>query len=359
MRKVATLLLLASLAALAPCQASWAHSQYATDQIEKYRKHFDVPGISVAIARKGQVIFAKGIGFADLERNVPVRESDFFRLASVSKPITATMIFELAEQGKVDIDAPVRQYLPELPAHHVYRVRDLLCHQSGVRHYGADGPLRNYPTQISALARFAKDPLLFVPGEKFSYSTHAFTVLGALIEKVTKKPYRVYSAEHLRAWGIKDVQCETGANRNRTKIYTTVQGKNKVAERDDLSWKYAGGGYEATAIGMCNLGSAILSGKILKPETLAKMWTLQKPRTGDSTMGLGWTVSDDDPKDRAAIHGGSQLGSNSRWSLQIDRDTVVMVLSNRDDHKPWLITLFLEELAATAPGAKLPTIKLD
>jgi CubicO group peptidase (beta-lactamase class C family) len=358
MRKVAALLLLVCLVALAPCRQSWAHSQYASEQIEDYRKHFDVPGISVAIAKKGQIVFAKGFGFADVERNVPVQPTDYFRLASVSKPITATMIFELVEQGKVNLDAPIRQYVPELPEHHVYRVRDLLSHQSGVRHYGNDPALRNYTTQISALSRFAKDPLLFSPGEKFSYSTHAFTVLGALIEKVVKKPYRTYAAERLQAWGIKDVQCETGVNPKRTKVYTKSQGKNKVADRDDLSWKYAGGGYEATAIGMCSLGSAILSGKILKTESLEKMWTVQKPKTGASTMALGWSISEV-AGTRFAVHGGSQLGANSSWGLQVGGDTVVMVLSNQSGHHPARLATFLEELVQVKGDAKLPTIKLD
>jgi serine beta-lactamase-like protein LACTB len=358
MRRAFGFLLLFCVSVLASAQSAWVHSDFASNQIEAYRKHHDVPGISVAIARKGQIIFAKGIGFGDVERQKPVATTDFFRLASVSKPITATMVFELAEQGKVDIDAPVRKYLPELPVHHIYRVRDLLSHQSGVRHYGLDGPLMNYPTQNSALSRFVKSPLLFAPGEKYSYSTHAFTILGAVIEKITKKPYRIYSNERFNAWGIKDVQCETGSNPNRTRVYTKVQGKNKVAERDDLSWKYAGGGYEATAIGMCNLGSAILSGKILKPETLAKMWTVQKPRSGDSTMALGWDVYDG-LLYKVAGHNGSQLGANSRWGLQIGGDVVIMVLSNRNDHKPWHVLEFLEILAKSDSKDKLPTITLD
>ncbi len=356
MKRIAPFVLLACVA-LAPCQQAWNRAEHAIAQIEAYRKHHNVPGISVAITRKGQVVFARGFGYADVERQSPVKTNDYFRLASVSKPITATMIFELAEQGKINIDLPARQYLPELPAHHVYKVRDLLCHQSGVRHYGADGPLRNYPTQVSALTRFVNDPLLFTPGEKYSYSTHAFTVLGAIIEKVTKKTYRAYAAERMRAWGVEEVQCETGANAKRTKVYATVDGKVRVSERDDLSWKYAGGGYEATAVGMCKLGTAILSGKILKPETLTQMWTVQKPRSGSSSMALGWTISESTGA-KLATHGGSQLGANSSWSLQIGGEVVIMVLSNKNGHRPGDIAAFLDKLVRVQ-SEPLPTIKLN
>jgi CubicO group peptidase (beta-lactamase class C family) len=356
MRRYSSLILFA-LAGLASAQTTWDRSQFASEQIERYRAHYDVPGISVAIATNGKIIFAKGFGFADVERKIPVQTTDYFRLASVSKPITSTMIFELVEQGKLNLDWPVRQVLPELPAHHIYRIRDLLCHQSGVRHYGNEPPLKNYPTSFSALDRFVKDPLLFTPGEKYSYSTHGFTVLGAVIEKIVKKPYRIYAAERLRAWGIHGVACETGSNPNRTKIYDRSQDKNKLVGRDDLSWKYPGGGYEATAIGMCNLGSAVESGKILKRETLEQMWTIQKPKSGDSTMALGWSISND-VGHKAAVHGGSQLGANSSWRIQIDEHTVIMVLSNRDGHKPGDLALYLSRLIRLAPNAPLPEMKL-
>ncbi|MBC8065291.1 MAG: beta-lactamase family protein [Chlorobia bacterium] len=359
MRRVSGLFLCLILGqvAVAQRQSNWVHSDFATGQIEAYRKHFDVPGLSIAVAIKGEVVFAKGFGFADVERNVPVRPTDYFRLASVSKPITATLIFELVEQGKLDIDAQVRQFLPQLPGHHVYRIRDLLSHQSGVRHYAKEPALKNYPNSMAALDRFVKDPLLFAPGEKFSYSTHAFTVLGAVIEKVTKTPYRTYSLDRLRAWGITGVQCETGANSNRTRIYDQVQNKNRVANRDDLSWKFPGGGFESTAIGLCRLGLAIRGAKILKKDTLSTMWTVQKPRTGDSTMALGWTISNAGGH-RAAVHGGSQLGSNSNWRVQIDEDTVIVVLSNRDGHRPGDLATYLGRLSYLGPNDKLPPIEL-
>lgn len=360
MRRPLFLLLITLLSALSGAQGvqPWIHADFASKQIEAYRKHYDVPGLSIAIAIKGRIAFVQGFGYGNLERQIPVRTTDYFRLASVSKPITATMIFELVEQGKLSIDWPVRQVLPELPAHHNYKIRDLLSHQSGVRHYGNDPVLRNYASSISALDRFARDPLLFTPGEKFSYSTHAFTILGAVIEKVTKKPYRSYVTERMRAWGIPTVQCETGANPNRTQIYDqTADKKIKLISRDDLSWKYPGGGYEATAVGMCQLGLAIAQGKILKKTSLDEMWTVQKPRTGESSMALGWTISSDGGH-KAAIHGGSQPGSNSNWRIQIGDDTVIVVLSNRDGHRPGELASYLAHLTYLAKDAQLPEIKL-
>jgi serine beta-lactamase-like protein LACTB, mitochondrial len=353
------ILVFALTSALGLTQTTWVHSDFASKQIEAYREHHAVPGLSIAVAVKGQIVFAKGFGFGDLERQSPVRTTDYFRLASVSKPITSTLIFELAEQGKLNLDAPIRQVVPELPAHHTYRVRDLLSHQSGVRHYGvSDPPLRNYLTSLSALDRFAKDPLLFEPGEKFSYSTHAFTILGAAIEKITKKPYRIYAAERLNSWGVSGLQCESGSNPNRTKVYGLVDKKNRAATRDDLSWKYPGGGYEATAIGLCQFGLAVAQGKILKRETLNQAWTVPKPRTGPSTMAYGWSTSNAGGH-KAVQHGGSQLGANSNLRIQIDEQTVVVVLSNRSGHEPGQLAEYLARLTYLGKDDKLPEIKLD
>jgi hypothetical protein len=116
----------------------------------------------------------------------------------------------------------------------------------------------------------------------------------------------------------------------------------------------AGGGYEATAIGMCNLGSAILAGKILKPESLQTMWTLQK----HESMSLGWNIYDTGDY-RVAGHNGQQLGANSRWGLVVGGDVVIMVLSNRSGHKPWQALEFLEVLAMWNGKGKVPTIALD
>ena len=133
MSRALSIVSLALLTALSSAQGvqPWIHEEFASKQIEAYRRHYDVPGLSIAIAVKGRVVFVKGFGFGNVERQVPVRASDYFRLASVSKPITATLIFELVEQGKLSLDWPVRQVLPELPAHHSYKIRDLLSRNAG------------------------------------------------------------------------------------------------------------------------------------------------------------------------------------------------------------------------------------
>ena len=94
------------------------------------------PGLSVAVASQNQIVFSKALGKGDIEQDVPLTTASVQRLASLSKPITGTIIMDLVEQGKLSLDASVRQYLPELPAfYQSVTLRELLSHQSGVRGY--------------------------------------------------------------------------------------------------------------------------------------------------------------------------------------------------------------------------------
>ncbi|MCP5112202.1 MAG: beta-lactamase family protein, partial [bacterium] len=95
-----------------------------------------IPGLSVAVAIDGEFRWSRGFGLSDVENNVPATADTMFRLASISKPITAVAVMQLAEQGKLDLDAPIRQYVPSFPAKPwPITARQLLGHLGGIRHY--------------------------------------------------------------------------------------------------------------------------------------------------------------------------------------------------------------------------------
>jgi len=105
-----------------------------TTMLDTRFKETKCPGLSVAVALHNQIIFSKASGMADLEQSVPMATVSVQRLASLSKPVTGTIIMGLVEQGKLQLDISVRQYLPELPeAYQKVTLRELLSHQSGVR----------------------------------------------------------------------------------------------------------------------------------------------------------------------------------------------------------------------------------
>ena len=121
--------------------------------------------------------YEAGFGFADVENGVPARPETVYRLASVSKPMTATAVLKLYEQGRLDLDAPVSRYCPDFPEKPwPVTARQLLCHQGGIRHYRPDEPTvtRRFSSFAESLALFRDDPLLFEPGTAVRYSTYGY-----------------------------------------------------------------------------------------------------------------------------------------------------------------------------------------
>src|SRR5580693_9418986 len=154
--------------------------------VSKFMASTHVPGMSVAVVENGEYEWARGFGFADLENNVPASEHTLFRLASVSKPITATALLQLWERGKLDLDAPVQKYCPAFPQKEwPITSRELLGHLGGIRHYNPDGKgdipednARHFSSMEESFQIFAADPLVAKPGTKFNYSTYGYTLLG-------------------------------------------------------------------------------------------------------------------------------------------------------------------------------------
>jgi serine beta-lactamase-like protein LACTB len=144
-----------------------------------------IPGLSVAIVTDHRIRWSNGYGLADLENFVPATPGTVYRLGSISKTITAVAAMQLVEKGKLDLDAPVQQYVPSFPQKPwPITTRQLLGHLSGIRHYQGDeiDSTRHYVRLLDGLAIFRNDPLLDEPGTKFHYTTYGYTLLGCVIE---------------------------------------------------------------------------------------------------------------------------------------------------------------------------------
>jgi CubicO group peptidase (beta-lactamase class C family) len=146
----------------------------------------DTPGLAVAVGMDGEVVWSAGFGYADLEQGVAVDPAaTLFRIGSVIKPMTAHAVAQLVHAGKLDLDAPVQDYVPGFPHKRApVTTRHLLAHLSGIRHYGGDEFLGRdkYETVNAGLAIFKDDPLLHEPGERYLYSSYGYNLAGAVVE---------------------------------------------------------------------------------------------------------------------------------------------------------------------------------
>jgi CubicO group peptidase (beta-lactamase class C family) len=314
--------------------------------VAKFMAANQVPGISAAVVENGEFVWSEGFGMADLEQFVPATAQTLYRLASVSKQLTAVAAMRLSEQDKLDLDAPVQKYCPAFPVKEApISTRLLLAHLAGVRHYKSNsnddpeiGNVKHFDDPVAGgLQFFAKDPLVAKPGTKFNYTTHGYTVVGCAIEGATDEKYVDYVREHVFApAGMTHsvVDDRYAIIPYRTRFYHKDKSGAVVnAEFLDSSYKIPGGGWLSSADDMARFEVAILNDKLIKRATRDAMWTPQKASDGSTTgYALGWGWGRGEKEGLHVIgHSGGQQGTSTYIMLEPERRDGVVILINMDE----------------------------
>lgn len=271
-----------------------------------------VPGLSVGFVKDGQV-WVEGFGYSDLENRVPARSDNSYRLASISKTITAIAVLHLVEQGKIDLDQEVQTYVPYFPKKKwPVTVRQLLGHIGGISHYrdwSREGHIKVYKNTRESLGIFQDFNLVAQPGTRYVYSSYGFNLLGAVIEGASGQPFGVYITENiLKPLGMASTRLDSPVDiiPHRVRGYRLIRGQLANSEYVDISSRFAAGGIRSTVVDLLRYALAIMDGKILKQETWQQMFTPMVLRNGYFThYGMGWDVRAYNGHFRVA-HGGSQ-----------------------------------------------------
>lgn len=298
-----------------------------------------IPGLSVAVATGEGPMWTAALGFADLENHVPTTPRTVFRLASISKAVTAVAAMTLVEQGRLNLDAPVQDYVRFPRKQWPITTRQLLGHQAGIRHYkGGDfDSTRHFPSVMAALEMFARDPLEHEPGTKYLYSTYGFNLAGAVVEQVAGMPYEEWVRERiLTPAAVYSIQ-QDGVYRvipHRARGYRL--GKTGILENcslADTSNKLPGGGWVANAADLVRFARALMEGTILKQASLDEMWRPGFLRDGKPThYGLGWNVQNENGV-FVVQHSGGQQGASTHLLLVPATRTAIAVLANLEGGK--------------------------
>lgn len=341
------LLMWTSASAQIPEGLSSEKSAKIEEAVTAFMSELNVPGLSVAVVTNSRLRWQRGYGLADLENFVTAKVNTVYRLASVSKPITAVAVMQLVEKGKIDLDAPVQKYVPSFPQKsYPITVRELLTHTSGIRHYKGDeeSSTRYYSNLTEALNIFKNDALEHQPGLKFTYSTYGYTLLGVVVEAASGISFTDYLREnifkpagmtHTRADGVHDIIP------NRARGYVkTDKGELSNAGLADTSYKIPGGGLVSTVEDMAKFAIAVQNGTLMKRETFKQMSMSQVnkdilQRTYASlklpagtvlpSYGFGWIIGTNKRKD-AVWHGGIQQGVTSLVYLLPKQNFALVVL---------------------------------
>jgi serine beta-lactamase-like protein LACTB len=287
-------------------------------------------GFSVAVAVNGNVVWTQGYGYADLEQNVPVTPATKMRIGSVSKPLTATAVALLRQQGKLDIDAPVQRYVPAFPDKGaVISTREIGGHLAGIRHYKEKEfeTCAHYNNVVDALDIFKNDPLVAPPGTKFSYSSYGFNLISAVVQNVSGESFLSYMKEKVFApLGLKETvpDEEDTLVSSRARFYDyQSDGTYRNAPLTDNSYKWAGGGFLSTPRDLVKFGSALLHPGVLNEDSLKLLFTAQHTSDGKpSPYGLGWFVHDKPGEIRVYEHSGGATGGSAKLMLYPDQNVV-------------------------------------
>jgi serine beta-lactamase-like protein LACTB, mitochondrial len=318
------------------------------DTVSKFMASTNAPGIAVAVVLNGEEVWSEGFGMADLENNAPVTTQTLFRLASISKPITATAAMQLWEQGKLDLEVPIQKYCPAFPQKESpINTRQLMSHLAGVRHYRTD-PKEDLETNntkhfddpiAGGIQFFANDPLLSKPGSKFNYSTQGFTLVGCAIEGASGEKYVDYVRQHIfMPAGMNSTRWDDRFSviPHRTRFYSkTKTGVVQNSEFLDSSYKVPGGGWLSSADDMARFEVAVLADRLVERATRDLMWTAQQASSPEVVeekhrgYALGWGVGD-----AAGVpdvgHGGGQQGTSTFIMMAPEQKAGVVVLINMD-----------------------------
>lgn len=299
-----------------------------------------VPGVAVAVIRKGEPILAKGFGLSNVEHNVPVTGDTIFQSGSVGKQFTAAAAMLLVEDGKLALTDPLTKFFPDAPE--MWKritVYHLLTHTSGLPDYtqGTVDYRRDYTEED--LLKFAHGLTLeFEPGSRWNYSNTGYVVLGIVIHKVSGKFYGDVLKERVFApIGMKTARIITEEDivPHRSDGYRLVRGELKhhewVAPRLNTT---ADGSLYLSLNDMIAWDAALRSQKVLKGETWKQVFAPVALKSGKTyPYGFGWQV-DDFAGRRAQRHGGSWQGFQTHIARYPDDDLTIIVLANLAQASP-------------------------
>jgi serine beta-lactamase-like protein LACTB, mitochondrial len=335
------------------------------DYLSEYIKIKNVPSISAGLLQDGRIVWQRTTGFSDLESNIETNKHSVYRIASISKSITAVAILQLWEKGLIGLDKDVRSYLPDFPEKKwKFTIRQLLNHTSGIRNYkeGEFDSKKFYSSIDEAIKVFEYDSLNFEPGTKYEYTSLDYMLIAAIIEKVTKTSFDDYLKNNVFLPAEMKL---TRIDNQREIIPNRVRGYEKNAERKfinaplaDLSNKVAGGGLLSTVEDLLQFSNALLENRLLKRSTMEMMTRKTKLKNGkEIDYGLGFSLEYESDTLKYISHMGAGTGFSSMLIINPKLKNASVTLINIRDRNLNIpakeILEFISSGIITAPSKTL------
>ncbi|MFV3127018.1 serine hydrolase domain-containing protein [Niveispirillum sp. KHB5.9] len=357
--------LMPAMAGAAPPLASQADAI-----VQKALETGPYPGISVAIEQGGKIIYQRGFGFADVERQIKVEPETRFPVGSITKTFTCLSVLQLTASGSVGLDKAAGDYLPTLaaPARDV-TVRQLLNHTSGIANYTdlPDFPMAR-PVGMSrddVVGHFATKPLLFKPGTMFNYSNSDTYLLGLIVEKVSGRSYADYVREQvLTPFGMKRSGFDARDNgaKDRARGYENATGGFKPTQLYDFEVPFSAGALVSTPGDLLRYRQGLFGSKTAGKVRDLALTTGPLADGTPNPYALGCLVDGKMEGHRKITHAGNIFGFAADFAYYPDDDLTIAIATNGQNTafppisiERKLARLYLGLPPLTAVDAPVPT----
>lgn len=309
------------------------------DALMSHRYEAGQPGGVVLVMKDGKVLFRKAYGLASVELGVPMQPDMRFRIGSITKQITAAAVLKLVEEGKLELKAPVQRYLEELPKPwEGITVEQLLNHTAGIPNHTEAATYWSHIREDLPPAKLldtyvSHQPLDFEPGTKYHYSNSGYILLGMLIEKASGQSYAEFLAKRFfEPLGLKHIRYGSETELIPGLVPGYTKGPKPSAYRS-TSQTFASGGLVSDADDVAHWLQALYEGKVLKPESLARMMASTRLKNGQD-LGYGFGIGFRTLGNlRLAGHAGGVPGFKSWAEADPASRTIVVILNNTDTPK--------------------------
>ncbi|WP_107943489.1 serine hydrolase domain-containing protein [Metasolibacillus fluoroglycofenilyticus] len=306
---------------------------------------------TVLVAKKGEILYEGAFGNADLSTKRPLTSQSLFNLASVSKPITATAILLLVQEGKLNLEDFVQKWIPNLPYEGI-TIRHLLNHTSGLpdyldlfEKYWDKTKIADNDDLLRYLVKY-KPHRLFAPNERVEYSNTGYILLALIVERVTNMGFPYFLQENIfkplqmtrtQAIGVRKEKIEI-EDYAYGYVYDVYAGEYVLADDFEeskmviyLDGILGDGGIQSTVKDLYLYERALNTGNLINDELLKEAYTPAVTKTQTPlSYGFGWILEDIKKKGRIVWHSGGWPGYVTHLRRFIDHDIVVIVLRNKE-----------------------------
>lgn len=310
------------------------------------------PGGVFMVSQKGENIYKKAFGKANLELDVDLTTENVFQIGSMTKQFTAIAVLMLEEQGKLDVKDPVSKYIIDYPSGDKITINHLLTHTSGIKDFTKMKTIRdianNEMTPKMMVDFFKNEPIEFLPDEKFEYNNSGYVLLGYLIELVSGQTYEDFITQNI----FKKAQMQHSYYANDRKIIPKRASGYHKKENGyvnktliNYSVPFSSGAIMSTLDDMQKWQNALNQNLLLSAENTKKAFKKNKLNNGEEFgYGYGWHIKEINNQPTTE-HGGSIFGFKSMGIYFPSEDIYVLGFSNCDCNSP---TQLIREIATLA-----------